>query len=249
MAYSKTTWVDNTSPDINATNLNHLEDGVEAAAATADAAIPAPSSPGASSALLWTGSAWEDALVSNANVAADAAIAYSKLNLTGSILATDLASGAFPAEIPHGSVTMFAGAAAPTGWLLCDGTSYLRASYADLFAVISTTYGSADGTHFNVPDLRGRMVVGLGTHTDIDSLGENDGVTVASRRPKHNHSVSNTSGHGSDWLGGVWGAEVGGNSGTLSATGQGWQGTSIGPASAAPTDAPAYLVLNYIIKT
>lgn len=64
---------------------------------------------------------------------------------------------------PIGSVLPFAGALAslPSGWLLCDGTSYLRTgSYADLFTAISTIYGSADGTHFNVPDLRDKFIVG-----------------------------------------------------------------------------------------
>lgn len=62
---------------------------------------------------------------------------------------------------PVGSVLDYAGAAAPTGWLLAFGQSLLRTgTYANLFAVLGTTYGSADGTHFNVPDLRGRVVAG-----------------------------------------------------------------------------------------
>src|SRR5262245_29209456 len=61
---------------------------------------------------------------------------------------------------PSGAVQAFAGASAPAGWLLCDGASYLRSDQAALFAVIGTTYGAADGTHFNVPDLRGRAVFG-----------------------------------------------------------------------------------------
>jgi microcystin-dependent protein len=72
----------------------------------------------------------------------------------------------FPAE-----VRMYAGASAPTGWLLCDGASYLRADYAALFAVIGTTYGSADGTHFNVPDFRGRTPIGVGTGTGGGAAG------------------------------------------------------------------------------
>jgi microcystin-dependent protein len=59
--------------------------------------------------------------------------------------------------IAPGIVSPYAGANAPAGWLLCDGTSYLRASFPNLFAVIGTIYGSVDGTHFNVPDLRGRV--------------------------------------------------------------------------------------------
>ena len=64
---------------------------------------------------------------------------------------------------PSGTVNTYAGSTAPTGWLLCDGrsTGILRATYADLFAVIGTTYGAGDGsTTFNLPDLRGRVVAG-----------------------------------------------------------------------------------------
>jgi microcystin-dependent protein len=70
-----------------------------------------------------------------------------------------------------GIIKLFGGAAAPAGYLLCDGTSYLRATYPDLFTAIGTTFGSVDGTHFNVPDLRGRVPVGVGTGTGGGSSG------------------------------------------------------------------------------
>lgn len=65
--------------------------------------------------------------------------------------------------VPTGSIQMFAGASAPTGWLLCDGTSYTRATYLGLFNTIGSTFGSSDSSHFNVPDMRGRAPVGVGT--------------------------------------------------------------------------------------
>lgn len=68
-----------------------------------------------------------------------------------------------------GTVWLFGGSSVPTGWLACDGASLLRADYPDLFAAIGTTYGSADGTHFNVPDLRGRCVVGTGTGSGLSA--------------------------------------------------------------------------------
>jgi hypothetical protein len=47
------------------------------------------------------------------------------------------------------------------GWLYCDGSAISRVSYDALFAAIGTTYGAGDeSTTFNLPDLRGRMVVG-----------------------------------------------------------------------------------------
>lgn len=52
-------------------------------------------------------------------------------------------------------------AAAEAGWLLCDGSAVSRTDYADLFAAIGTTFGGGNGsTTFNIPDLRGRVVVG-----------------------------------------------------------------------------------------
>jgi len=47
-------------------------------------------------------------------------------------------------------------------WLPCDGSSYLRTLYDDLFDVIGTSFGSVSGTTFNVPDFRGRTAVGTG---------------------------------------------------------------------------------------
>ena len=64
---------------------------------------------------------------------------------------------------PVGMLAPFAGAAAPTGWLLCAGQTVPRlGTYAKLFAVISTTYntGGEAGTDFRLPDLRGRTVAG-----------------------------------------------------------------------------------------
>lgn len=67
----------------------------------------------------------------------------------------------FPQTIlmPTGSVIDFVGSNAPTGWLLCDGSSYSTTDYADLFSVIGYTFGGA-GSSFNVPDLRGRTSIG-----------------------------------------------------------------------------------------
>jgi microcystin-dependent protein len=68
----------------------------------------------------------------------------------------------------RGLVLPYAGYSAPTGWLLCDGSPISRTTYADLFALISTTYGAGDGsTTFNIPDMRGRAVIGAGTGTKV----------------------------------------------------------------------------------
>lgn len=80
------------------------------------------------------------------------------------------------ATAPAGVVLPFAGTAAPTGYLLCDGASLVRADYAALFTAIGTTYGAADGTHFNVPDARGRHVLGKAASGTGSVLGSTGGA-------------------------------------------------------------------------
>lgn len=112
---------------------------------------------------------------------------------------------------PSGAIQMFAGAAAPTGWVLCDGTSYLRATYPVLFAAIGTTFGTADGTHFNVPDMRGRAPIGAGTGTGGGAsgtglptggsaltaralaawIGEETHTLTTPEMPAHTHTLTN----------------------------------------------------------
>ena len=59
-------------------------------------------------------------------------------------------------KIPIGGIILYADTtAAPTGWLVCDGSAVSRTTYADLYDLIGDTYGSGDGsTTFNVPDLQ-----------------------------------------------------------------------------------------------
>jgi len=52
---------------------------------------------------------------------------------------------------PTGTITLFGGATAPSGWLKCDGATPLIASYPALFAVIGSIYGTATATTFTLP--------------------------------------------------------------------------------------------------
>jgi len=69
----------------------------------------------------------------------------------------------FGIGLPAGVIADYAGASVPAGWLECDGSSQERVVYASLFAAIGTTWGSADSTHFTLPDFRGRVRMGKGT--------------------------------------------------------------------------------------
>lgn len=119
------------------------------------------------------------------NAAMDAIDAIIQAQIAGVSVAT-----------PPGVVAFTAAAAAPTGWLLCDGTAVSRTTYAALFTAIGTQYGVGDGsTTFNLPNLKGRVPVGVDTADSTwDTRGETGGakthaLTIA-EMPVHNHGVT-----------------------------------------------------------
>lgn len=65
-------------------------------------------------------------------------------------------------SIPAGMLAYFPIGTVPTGWLACDGTAYLKASYADLYTALkdggATCIYGEDATTFNVPDARGQFI-------------------------------------------------------------------------------------------
>lgn len=108
------------------------------------------------------------------------------------VVAGALASGG---SLPVGTVTMFGGASAPSGWLRCDGSTVSRSTYGALFAVLGTTYGPGDGaTTFALPDLRGRAPIGAGQGSGLTNrtlganLGEETHVLTEAEMPSHNHT-------------------------------------------------------------
>jgi len=79
-----------------------------------------------------------------------------------------------------GTIKPWGKATAPAGYLLCDGSAVSRTTYADLFAVISTTYGAGDSsTTFNVPDLQGKFPQGKSGTTNLATTGGANTVTVS----------------------------------------------------------------------
>ena len=91
------------------------------------------------------------------------------------------------------------------GAIACDGTIYNSVTdptFAALFAAIGITYGGTGPTSFAVPDVRGRLLVCRGQHTDVDQVGDSDGLGVANRSPVHNASftgaATNTGGRSAD---------------------------------------------------
>lgn len=96
-----------------------------------------------------------------------------------------------------GELAATARSTAPDGWKLCDGSTLNRTVYSELFAAISTTYGTGDGsTTFTLPDLRGRTPVGVdgaaGRLPSSDALGNSGGearhLLTTSETPSHSHA-------------------------------------------------------------
>ena len=107
--------------------------------------------------------------------------------------------------IPTATIVPWSDSTVPSGFLECDGTAVSRTTYADLFAIIGTTYGSGDGsTTFNVPDLQDNVPVGKSGNKALASTGGANTVTSAgnvggstanaslstSQLASHSHSIT-----------------------------------------------------------
>lgn len=116
-----------------------------------------------------------------------------------------LANAAANAATPVGSELLWPSETPPDGFLEENGASLVRATYPALFAKIGTMYGAADGTHFNLPDARGRFprIWAHGQATDPDRAartvpaaagativaGDHVGTNQADEFKTHTHSI------------------------------------------------------------
>lgn len=152
---------------------------------------------------------------------------------------------------PAGCVESFAGTVAPSGWLLCDGSTISRTTYPVLFNAIGTTHGAGDGvTTFRLPDMRGRISVAAGTGVGLTNrvLGVTGGaethtLTIA-EMPSHNHSYVDTYRNGNQNTDNVGNTETAANETTTNEN----KTTGNQGGGAAHNIMQPYLVLNHIIK-
>lgn len=101
--------------------------------------------------------------------------------------------------IPVGTMLPYAGGAAPANFALCFGQAVSRTTYAALFAIIGTTYGTGDGsTTFNLPDMRGRVAAGA------DNMGG-----TAANRLQVTTTITTTAGSATATVGSAAGLSLG----------------------------------------
>jgi hypothetical protein len=156
--------------------------------------------------------------------------------------------------LPPGVIMQYASNTIPSGWLLCDGSSFTISQYPDLYAVITNTYGGTSPT-FNVPNLSGRMTVGKGSapFNGLGYLGGSSTTTLNTNQlPPHEHTfglskyggVASVSSGGGTYVNGLGGDPVGKTGSVIYDT----NGNAVGSQQPVNVMNP-YIVLNYIIKT
>ena len=196
----------------------------------------------------------KDAGITSTQLATDAVIT-AKIQ-DGAVTAAKLDAAAVSVLMPIGSLMPYVGASAPTGYLLCDGAAISRTTYATLFALVGTTYGSGDGSStFNIPDLRGRVIAGqddmggasanrltgLTGGVDGDVLGGSGGAEThtlsIAEMPAHTHTYTAHDALGATGSGGD--AQLRTATESTSSTGGGGAHNNVQPT----------IILNYIIKT
>tara|TARA_R100001129_G_scaffold186442_1_gene178185 strand:+ start:1211 stop:1783 length:573 start_codon:yes stop_codon:yes gene_type:complete len=169
--------------------------------------------------------------------------------------------------IPTATIVPWSSSSVPTGFLECDGSAVSRSTYAALFTIIGTTYGTGDGAStFNVPNLSDNVAVGKSNNKALASSGGANTVTptgnVAGSTANHTLSTSELASHNHPVPGGSFSPS--GSSGfdapfrpAVSSFGTGSTGSGSGHshnmsanfAGDASSVVQPYLTVIYIIKT
>ncbi len=144
----------------------------------------------------YSGGAWKD-------------VYEDKFSLYSTTAQMNAAIASAAARIP-GEMIVYGGASVPSGWLLCDGSLVGRATYQNLFNAIGVTWGSGDGsTTFALPDLRGRVPVGIGTGDATNATA----WTVGEKKGDEKHTLikAELPAESYDYNTPLWGEGGGGN--------------------------------------
>lgn len=188
-------------------------------------------------------------------------------NVKDARVRASVGSGQAFGGVPVGATIEWNAASPPAGgfYLVEDGSAISRSVYSALFNLVGTTFGAGDGSStFNIPDSRGRVPVGYapsGGNADVSTMGGTDGLAIGSRRVRHKHTLNLTDpGHTHAYLD---------DSNPVATSAaypihQNWQDhvatrymqssvtgitLTVGPQTGAePTDGPAWIVKNKIIR-
>jgi microcystin-dependent protein len=173
-------------------------------------------------------------------------------------------AGANPQEV--GTIKYWPVATPPQYWLNCDGSAVSRTGQAALYALIGTTYGPGDGsTTFNLPDLRGRVGLGVGQGSGLTNRllaaigGEENHVLSVAELAAHTHTITVTVAPHTHSMGNVASFTAGSGYGVGTNTAPSGYTTYATTATATATAAntgsgtghntmPPFLVINFIIK-
>ncbi len=170
---------------------------------------------------------------------------------------TQIATTAFVLAngVPTGGLVMWPTGSAPSGFLLCAGTAVSRTTYAALFAVVGTTFGSGDGsTTFNLPNYTNRMPYGTtvgATGGSADAVVVSHTHTATVTDPGHAHTLTNLALLSDTVSGGgiTIQTRTNSNNTTVAAFTGITVGNSTEGSSGTNANLPPYLGINFIIKT
>jgi microcystin-dependent protein len=147
------------------------------------------------------------------------------------------------ATISTGTIISYSNGTLPTGYLDCDGSAVSRTTYADLFAVVSTTYGVGDGSStFNLPDLQNNHPIGVsGTKALGTKAGSTSTTLAETNLATHTHTIYKTNYTAAQVnIGAVQGRQLAYQ--TTSSVANAGSGTAIDTF-------PPYIALKFMIKT
>lgn len=148
-------------------------------------------------------------------------------------------------DVPIGAICEYASDDIPDDYLPCNGQSLLKTDYPELYSKIGDKYGNVDSTHFNLPNIEKRVVVGKSSVAPYDILGNTGGEEkhklTESEMPSHTHNFNYgerlVAQKGFDYAVPDY-ANLTGKEITVSSAGEGQAHNNMQP----------YIVLNYIIK-
>jgi microcystin-dependent protein len=164
--------------------------------------------------------------------------------------------------VPTGTILMWPSNTIPGDWKLCDGSAILRSTYATLYGIIGTTFGSGNGTTtFNLPNYTDRMPRGVGAASLGGTGGSADAIVVSHTHtatvtdPGHFHTPNSSDNFwGNNAFGGSpSGSPIGATSGTFAKTSTQTTGITVANTSTGVSgtnaNLPPFLGINFIIKS